>query len=891
MRRPLTRSSPQLGTWVIALLWLIAVSNPALPTYANNTSPDDLAADAEALYKQAKYEDARALHEQRIAALEQSENPNYADIIDSMVWISATHWKMGRHPEGERVAREAITSAEHNLGPRHPMRGQALNILGLCCMAQSKFDDAGAAYREAYDIFLEEIGEECEEVSMCLNNLGALSGEVGDLIRAEAYYKQSLAMNRKLLGDDNLRVARGMHNLGFVYHGRGDYLNAVTHLEQALDIRLRHLGDAHPDVGLTIQILGQVYGRIGDEEKGYDFTRRALEIRRAAFGDEHHLVAWNLRDLSNYELRRGNLDEAEVLMRQALMYYEQSAQGMEHARALIGLAKINTQKGHLEEADDLYAEAMQITIDAEGGDHHRYMTHYATSRARLGAHDEAIAILVEAAEEYERSRLMAASALRRTQVSNPNTRLAAEYLITGQPDKAWPALERSNGRVFIDLVSESEGRETGWVHELSDVQAALAPDEAIVGWLDARAYQGQFAQAWAWVVRHEGPVAWQQLAADELPNEELGYNTVLTAISPHPANFREALRYAAAWPTRLTDTARIDAAAHRLWQERIAPVEAHLQDVDRLVVVPSVVMLGIPVETLVGGDGRTMSERFDITYAASTTAFRWHYDRRRERRDIERGLLVGAPPHSEAQLDEQQVAMAPILDTTVLRSALGGNRDALSMLPPLPEARTEVGEIAVMIDDPTVLVGRDASEATLNGYVRANQLGDYDVLHFATHAIVDPRVPDVSALILSQVDLPDPIDAGAGDALTDGLLTVSEIIEQWRLDADLVTLSGCQTATGRAVTGEGYLGFSHAFFHAGTQALVVSLWDVDDTATRMLMTRFYENLTGHRDGQARSKAAALREAKHWLRHYEHDGVRPFAHPAYWSSFILIGDPS
>ena len=164
----------------------------------------------------------------------------------------------------------------------------------------------------------------------------------------------------------------------------------------------------------------------------------------------------------------------------------------------------------------------------------------------------------------------------------------------------------------------------------------------------------------------------------------------------------------------------------------------------------------------------------------------------------------------------------------------------------------------------------------------------------------------------------------------DGELTAEQILRTWKLDAELVTLSACETGLGKFSGGEGYLGFSQALFLAGSRSLVLSLWKVDDRATSLLMTRFYQDLLGSRAGLDRPlpKAAALREAKAWLRSLSDDqvdselaalergAVRPlvaapgpkptpppparqpggsgtpglFAHPYYWAAFILIGDP-
>jgi CHAT domain-containing protein len=215
-----------------------------------------------------------------------------------------------------------------------------------------------------------------------------------------------------------------------------------------------------------------------------------------------------------------------------------------------------------------------------------------------------------------------------------------------------------------------------------------------------------------------------------------------------------------------------------------------------------------------------------------------------------------------------------------------------------------------------MLLGSDASRQRLEELAVSGQLKQYRYLHFATHGDVDDRIALNSALILAQDHLPDPADAVlAGKGALDSRLTAAEIREKWHLNADLVTLSACQTGLGKRAGGEGYLGLSQAFFLAGAKSVVVSLWKVDDTATALLMTRFYENLLGKREGPDHRlpKAEALAEAKHWLRGLtlaqadkeqellSRGGTRtkptpvvrslhPYAHPYFWAAFILIGDP-
>jgi CHAT domain-containing protein len=240
------------------------------------------------------------------------------------------------------------------------------------------------------------------------------------------------------------------------------------------------------------------------------------------------------------------------------------------------------------------------------------------------------------------------------------------------------------------------------------------------------------------------------------------------------------------------------------------------------------------------------------------------------------------------------------------------------VLKPLPGTRREVEAIARLFPQADTLLGKAASERGLEALARDGRLRGYAVLHFATHGLLDPQRPMQSALALARDDLPDPLERVlAGQPAYTGRLTAGQVMAQWQLDAELVTLSACQTGLGKYSGGEGYLGFSQAFFLAGARSLLLSLWPVDDTATALLMTRFYENLLGKRDGlKALSKVEALREAQAWLRRLtaeqvdqqvarlpkaERGDVRtrpqaippeahPYARPYYWSAFILIGDP-
>jgi CHAT domain-containing protein len=197
---------------------------------------------------------------------------------------------------------------------------------------------------------------------------------------------------------------------------------------------------------------------------------------------------------------------------------------------------------------------------------------------------------------------------------------------------------------------------------------------------------------------------------------------------------------------------------------------------------------------------------------------------------------------------------------------------------PLPGTRREVEALAPLLPREKVqlLLGSEASEQRLDQLAAAGQLKDYRLLHFATHGALDSATPAHSALLATD-RLPDAErQVREGKKVYTGRLTVGTVLG-WQLDADLVALSACETGLGREAGGEGLLGFVQALVQAGARSVLVSLWAVDDTATALLMTRFYENLLGKRPGLEAplGKVEALREAKGWLRNLPRRRPRPW----------------
>ena len=166
-----------------------------------------------------------------------------------------------------------------------------------------------------------------------------------------------------------------------------------------------------------------------------------------------------------------------------------------------------------------------------------------------------------------------------------------------------------------------------------------------------------------------------------------------------------------------------------------------------------------------------------------------------------------------------------------------------------------------------VAKGFDASRET----AMSSAIGQYQIVHFATHGFLDSEHPELSGIVLTRVD--------RNGAQTNGLMPLYDIYNL-NLSAELTVLSACQTALGKEIKGEGLVGLAHGFMAAGSKSVVASLWKVDDGATSVLMTGFYEAMLQ----QDMTPSAALRSAK--LKMMREKGR---SEPYYWAGFVLQGE--
>jgi CHAT domain-containing protein len=338
-------------------------------------------------------------------------------------------------------------------------------------------------------------------------------------------------------------------------------------------------------------------------------------------------------------------------------------------------------------------------------------------------------------------------------------------------------------------------------------------------------------------------------------------------------------------PKVVPDTRKITQEESRLaigkalYQFLLEDIQEQTGGITTLLIIPDGILNFLPFETLIDGQGHYAVERYHIRYAPSLTVLETikerHYPTARKAL-MAFGGAVYNPQTYQAEMIENQVQLA-YLRNQVARAA----RDDLPLQEwyasmgydvwsNLPGTLQEVNAIGQVVRDADVLTGEAVTESRLKTLSVEGALAEYRVLHFATHGVAIPELPELSALVLSEEDTKE-----------DGYLRLREIADL-NIQADFVNLSACETGLGKIYSGEGVVGLTQTFLVAGANGLSVSLWQVPDASTAKFMVELYTAISEQELSYAQAVTAVKR------RFIEGEFGEKWRSPYYWAPFVYYG---
>lgn len=884
---------------------------------ADSTDVADVLSDLSDLYElKGALPEAEALERGALEIRERRLGANDPAVATSLSHVAMLMRDLGDGADGEPLQRRAVEIWQKSAAPDDESLAAGLNGLALMMADRDDFDGAEAATLRAIALFEKARGPDQPDVAMFLRSLGDTLLRRGDGDAAERTLRRAKAICDKAAGPHDARTVAVDMDLGELMRARGNKVEAARLLREALSATERLRGPDHPNVARILSSLGWVLLDEDDMAGVERAFRRALAIREKTIGPdapETARSATNLALIHSFD-RPG---EAEALLRRALAIYEKAMgpQSELVEGALEDLASQLIVEGRTKEALSLLERASAIrepfVASVLGGGSTRQKEAIFTTQD--GRAEMLSSILVTHAPRDPRAlRLALTEVLRwkgRALESSMESSLA-EQAIEDPADAA--KLRRLSG-LRAALATESLRRplEEGAVAEHraaldrlrthieelerdlgNQYRAAVArPEAATIEAVAARLAPGS---ALVELLHYEQVDQWTRETPQEPDDKnDWHYIAFVLAADAKPAWVDlgdgeaidrlalEARRQLAHADPRYSETGRaLDAKV-------MQPIRALLGDAHDVYVSPDGALSLVPLAALIDERGRFLVSRYRFTWLTSG-------------REL---LRLGAP---EAARSGPVIVAGPDYARAVLRTtASDGQRTSSARSPELaaprfaslPGATREGRELAQVVSGARLVTAGAATETFVK------QLEGPSILHIATHGFFFDAAPQAAArgrlgpgrgaqvvddVALRQENGEDPLlrsglalagaNTGHGGS-DDGILTALEVSGLHLRGTKLVVLSACDTGIGKVTDGGGVYGLRSSFRLAGAQSEVMSLWKVDDDATRLLMRDYYRRLAA---GGGRSDA--LREAQLAML-----AGAATANPYYWAAWIASGD--
>lgn len=869
-----------------------------------------LSFDAARLQAKWDYDGAISLFGQGLALAERNFGPD--DPLTGMClnYLGQNYTNKGEYREAEKVLLRAVKIFEKGGYPGRAGLAQATHDLAMVYDYQADYSRAQPLYEQALALDEQVFGPDSAEVARTLNNLASLYREKADLARAEPMLERSLAIRRKLFGPDHPLIGVMLNNLGGVYESQGNNTKAAEFFKQAIVIAEKRTDPDNLETAQYVNNLG-VLLRADDPRRARPLIERGLAIREKILGPDDAEVANSLNNLALLDAQEGNLKLAEQRLLRALASL-QTAYGPAHplvARVLTNLAFLYLARGEVKRAislltsnSDIGERNLELALAAGGEEQKRlYMATTADgTSANISLH------LRLAPDDPNAARLALTKILRRkgrvldvmsgqiaavsksdivgqamlSKLSSLRTQLSSLVLKGADNEdlgqyKARVSRLQEQVRSLETTVSEraaAGGISSGAV-TIEQVQAAIPADAALVEMVQYRPMTVTAAALPRWEAPHYAAYILRRTGVPRFV--DLGAAAKIDVDAAHlRAALRNPRRADFSTPARIVD------------EEVMRPIRNLLGDTRQILLSPDGALNLVPFAALVDEQEHLLIENYAFSYVTSgRDLLRW-----REHLPAREGPVVIADPlFAHGVPGNGQAPQKGSASTGQnLRSA-----DFTGKFAALEGTATEARQLSTLMKGARTFVGDEATEASLK------RLHGPSILHIATHGFFLTKPTNVNGpasgsatrgsyesggaasenpLLRSGLALTgaNELDDGQGE---DGILTALEATGLDLQGTRLVVLSACETGVGEVQNGEGVYGLRRALVLAGAESQIMSLWKVDDDATRQLMVDLYKQLQA-----GASRSTALRQVQ--LRLLQ---TAEYRHPFFWAGFILSGD--
>lgn len=784
------------------------------------------------------------------------------------------------------IALEALQQAQNDFDQTNNQNcleaAQALSYLGQVYLTTGKLAKAEEQMLMSLSIRQKILPQKHELIAASYNDLGFAYSQI-DNDKALTNYELALGLYEQLHGKEHPKIAIVNANMGAIYRNLELYGDAVNNFDNALKIWEKIYPGAHPTKAFVLFNLGRTNQNMGDQKAAFAYYEKALTMYRAVYGTKHPEIASVLNYMGNLKVAQRAYDDALVHYQEAITANTLSFDSKDitlNPKA-IDFYNGNTLLYSLEfKAQALEAQYFGKTLKL--------------SNLQLALNTLQVAdTLIDKLRQQSTSE---ADKLALGQIANDvyadGVRIAYEASVGSVKKKefktkAFYFAEKSKSSVLLEAIAESDAKSfAGIPNDLLDEEQKIKSGIALTAQKLAQKPNPQEEKKLretAYQLNRDYDAFTKQLETKFPEYFNLKYNTTAptipelqqkldnkTCILSYFINSDDnnntiyifkltKSKYEIVTHVLSKDFDRYitglrnglyfnDPKTYKLSATQLSKllIPKLPPSISSLIIVPTGRLSIIPFETLFTKAPKDEGYQ-SLPYVLNRFNTRYEFSSR---------LILQKSNKTDITSPPSIFLCAPIVFP---------EKDHLSEL---PGSESEVKKIDSLFKAKqfrtSLFTNNDASEML----IKSGSLKNFKLIHFATHGIVDEKNAELSRIFLQTTS-----------STEDGNLFAGEIYNL-SLQADLVTLSACQTGLGKISKGEGVIGLSRALVYAGAKNIIVSFWSVADQSTSDLMQTFYSNMLS---SSAKDYGENLRQAKIKLI----KGSK-YAAPYYWAPFILIG---
>lgn len=810
--------------------------------------------------------------------------------------------------------------------------------LGQFENAKSNVDKSDEYYNTALQI-VEKTHENSRFLGDIYSGLGSNYITKGELENADTYITKAIETKKQMFGEDGLQLYKDYYYQAMVLYQNGDLDNSLKMYLKSGDILAKHYGNKHPDLGNIYNAIALIYEANENDDAALKFFNRAMNVFGETYGKESIDYGVVCNNVGIVNLHQNKNIEAAENFEKSINIISKSL-NRKHAKLIepyINLGSTYMNLNDYKNAIINYQKSIMCNLD-----HYEFDSTDIYKNPNLGRYQNGIR-LIEALKNKARATLQLYDSIKQKELLTNTVEcikqtadiiddvrksiiseadrislsaltkevfecglyaanniykespydmanLASAFMFSEKSKAATllEALAQTGATEFSDIPDELIAEEKNLSDKIAYFKKMIADEENhkstsylknqlfdVTKKLNAliNRFEKEYPEYYAAKFSQKIPSLYeiqQNLEANEMlisyftGRYEVYYITVTKTTCTINNYWQSQNQLAKTTADLVNNMTKYNTESVKKYKELAFSIYENIfphnipSNITKITIIPDGSLFVIPFEALLTEAVNANDNSFNkMPYLIKKYQINYNYSS---------FLALRRMTQPRTNLNINWLGIAPAFDAENPCTFKGEQVRAI------PETVTEVQAIAEKIINEKMLaeylLRKDASETA----IKSTDLRNYNVIHIATHGTVNSEHPELSGLMLSQKE-------GTTD---DGMLYNGEIYNL-KLNADLVVMSACETGLGKISQGEGVIGLGRSLIYAGAKNIVCSLWQVSDASTSTLMINFYSNLlknskkdgTGFTDKLHNAKLKMISDGK-------------FAHPYFWSPFIIIG---